>query len=181
LVGEKELKRIIKNWLMILISGTLIASAILTALPTPAYAASYTITSASTKKTDAALEKQFHARKVFQRTQANRLLSADKLIEEAQHKIESYQNRGIDASSLVNALATFQTRLADAQALHDSATVVIDTHAGFGGSSEVTNIPLARQTLKTITSDQNSSGTILTKALNQFNKVFTNFQGENRK
>ena len=73
--------------------------------------------------------------------------NASKVAGQVQTYINNQDARGQDTSALVAALATFNQQQATAQASHTTAASILNTHAGFDNSGNVTDPTLAHQTL----------------------------------
>lgn len=76
-----------------------------------------------------------------------RLDSTDQYVEKAQTLIATLKAQGKDTDSLETALATFQQQVATAQASHNTAAAILNTHAGFDSAGQVSDPEQARQTL----------------------------------
>ena len=72
------------------------------------------------------------------------------LMERIQGLIDRATGKGLDASSVQNALDNFAAAVPAAQAAHDRAGALIATHAGFDERGKVTDLPAALQTVTDI-------------------------------
>jgi alpha-D-ribose 1-methylphosphonate 5-triphosphate diphosphatase PhnM len=82
----------------------------------------------------------------LERQQLN-LTRASRIAAKAQTLIDKAQAKGVDVTSLKNALADFNTKLASAQASHDQAASVLGAKNGFDASGNVTDRQAAHQTV----------------------------------
>ncbi len=77
-----------------------------------------------------------------------RLAKTSEIVIKGEEWIANLQAEGMDTAVLENALATYQTEVAAAQALADSAAQILTDHAGFDDEGNVTDRQTAVATLR---------------------------------
>lgn len=92
-------------------------------------------------------ERQFKREQTWFDTQTKTLAGAGTIANKTQSYIDAQNALGKDTSSLVAALATFNSQVATAQSSHDAAGALISTHAGFDANGAVTDLKQAAQTV----------------------------------
>ncbi len=100
---------------------------------------------------------------------------ADKVVEKSQILIDKVREKGLDVTSLEEALAVYEQSIADARTLYDSGQAVIAAHAGFDADGKVTDPAQARETidaLREITRDTRDAVHEANRALRQAFKEF---------
>jgi hypothetical protein len=88
----------------------------------------------------------------LQAAQQKRLANTSNVISKTQTYIDEQNGLGKDTTALVTALNAYTTSVTTAQAAHVTAQGILDTHAGFDGSGNVTDAAQARTTV--LTADQ---------------------------
>jgi hypothetical protein len=96
----------------------------------------------------AALEKAFARENTAATIQATNLQKIGAAATNAQTLITKAQGKGWDVSALQAALNTFNTQIANAQALHNTAAGILSAHTGFDADGKVTDVAGAAQTVK---------------------------------
>jgi hypothetical protein len=135
-----------------LIKGTLAIAAVVMlvvtnlAIAAPTYAQGPTPTSRPDPRKDAR-ERQFKQEQTSFKDQTNRLATAKTIATKTQDYINAQNALGKDTSSLVAALATYNTRIASAQSSHDAAGTLITAHAGFNATGQVVDLAQASKTV----------------------------------
>lgn len=92
-------------------------------------------------------ERQFKREQTWFDAQTKSLTDAGTIATKVQDYINAQNALGKDTSSLVAALATFNSQVATAQSSHDSAGTLISAHAGFDANGTVTDLQQAAQTV----------------------------------
>lgn len=159
------MKRTIKKYWLILISGTLISTFLMAALPAAAFAA------APESQGQMALEKDYSMTKRKENHYSNLLTNADKKISMVQNRIARLQANGLDTTALQADLSVYQAQVASAQAFADDAANMLASHSGFS-DNKVTDMSLARQTMNSVGHDQFMINSILSSANLAFNKAY---------
>jgi Spy/CpxP family protein refolding chaperone len=85
----------------------------------------------------------------LQAAQQKRLANTSNVISKTQTYIDEQNGLGKDTTALVTALNAYTTSVTTAQAAHTTAQGILDTHAGFDGSGNVTDAAQARTTVLT--------------------------------
>ncbi len=102
-----------------------------------------------------------------------------KVVEKSQNLIEKARDKGLDVTSLEEALAVYEQSIAEARTLYDGGQAVIDIHAGFDADGKVTDPAQARQTidaLRQVTRDTRDAVREANRALQQ---AFRDFRQAN--
>jgi hypothetical protein len=125
--------------------GVLVAcvtlAAVLTALPvTTAHAAEL-------KQSGVLLENLLKREQIVINDQQERLTLSQQAVGKAQQWINDLQAEGKDTTALQTALSAFQTGIAQAETSFTIAKQVLDTHAGFDASGQMTDATQAWKTL----------------------------------
>jgi hypothetical protein len=102
----------------------------------------------------ARLEKLYADEQKLQTTQQQRLDNTSKVISATQSDIDKQNGLGKDTTALVTALNTYKAAVATAQDEHASAQGILDTHAGFDASGNVTDAAQARTTVQSASQAQ---------------------------
>ncbi len=92
-------------------------------------------------------ERQFKREQDWFNEQTKRLADANTLAAKVLDYINAQNALGKDTSSLVAALATFNSQIATAQNSHNTAGDLIAAHAGFNANGKVTDLKQATQTV----------------------------------
>jgi hypothetical protein len=92
----------------------------------------------------------FRLEHLVQNRQATNLERADRLAGRVQTLIDRLRDAGQDVAPLEQALEVFNASITTARGLHDQAGAILASHPGFDGSGKVTDLALARQTVKNI-------------------------------
>jgi hypothetical protein len=87
----------------------------------------------------ARLENLLKREQILLSNQQERLNLANQIIAKADQWIADLKNRGKDTAGLETALATYKSRVAEAQTYLDTAKGVLDARAGFDADGKVTN------------------------------------------
>lgn len=90
----------------------------------------------------------YHKEQAWLKRQAAALEKAVLGAEKLQNLIDRVSENGQDTSDLESALADFNAALEEATANHEMAEKILAEHAGFDPQGRVTDLELARQTLK---------------------------------
>jgi hypothetical protein len=93
------------------------------------------------------LAKSFQREKDALAKQQENLDKTAQAVTKAQDLINKAKGEGKDVAALESALALFNTQIANAKSLHETAASVLNTHAGFDASGTVTDAQAARQTV----------------------------------
>ncbi len=93
------------------------------------------------------LEKALQREKQWLTTQEGQIQKASDASKKVLDLIDQAKAKGQDTSALESALAVFQSQLASAQAAHQTASDLLDSHAGFDANGKVTDRVAARQTV----------------------------------
>lgn len=94
-----------------------------------------------------ARERQFEREQTWFDDQTKRLADASVVATKTQDYVKAQNALGKDTSSLVAALATYNSQLATAQSSHNAAGTLISAHSGFDANGTVTNLAQATQTV----------------------------------
>lgn len=92
-------------------------------------------------------ERQFKREQTWFNGQTKVLADTGTIATKTQNYIDAQNALGKDTSSLVAALATFNSQVATAQSSHDAAGALIRAHAGFDANGTVTDLTQASQTV----------------------------------
>ena len=111
------------------------------------------------------LEKAFAAEQNRLGIQQANLDKTNTLVARLQTLIDDAKAKGEDTSALENALATFQSQVANARSAHATAASILSTHAGFNPAGKVTGVTAARQTVFDARQSLQNAGSILTQAV----------------
>jgi hypothetical protein len=112
--------------------------------------------------------------------QQTHLDATNQIVSKVQDYINAQKAKGKDTSSLEAALATFQSRVATAQASHTTAANILNTHAGFDDSGHVTDPDQARQTLVTARQSLNDAHIMLRQAEMDLHKAVREYRDQNK-
>ena len=88
-----------------------------------------------------------HMQRVYER-QGHMLEHADRLVEHIQNLIDRLEENGKDVTALQAALDAFEDALREAHSVYESATRIIDAHAGFDVGGNVTDREKAIETVR---------------------------------
>jgi hypothetical protein len=123
---------------------------------------------------------------VYQREQkvlANQgkiLSQLDTITSKAQKVIAALKNRGLDTSSLEQALAGFQAQILTGQTFYNNANTVLTTHSGFDNNGAVVDPTQAKTTLQSAHQDFVSVRQTLLAALKNLRQTIKEFRQANR-
>lgn len=90
----------------------------------------------------------FHKEEAWLKRQEAALEKAVRGNERLQNLIDRAKENGLDTADLESAMANFNAAVTEAQSNHDLAAVILAEHEGFDAQGKVTDVELARQTLK---------------------------------
>ena len=107
-----------------------------------------TTTQPAKEGTHPVLSAHFDFQKDWLARQATNIGRMGDLATKAQTRIDQLKAKGVDTSSLENALAAYQAALPAITAAHDSASQILTVHAGFDDSGSVTDVTQAKTTLE---------------------------------
>ena len=108
---------------------------------------------ASPALSNASLTKVFQHDLSWLNVQQTNLAKANDVIALIQNLIIQANNQSINTTALTGALNNYQSQLATAKTLHDSASAVLSTHNGFDAGGNVTEPVAAAATVQAATSD----------------------------
>lgn len=112
--------------------------------------------------------------------QQTHLDATDQIVSKVQEYIDNQKSQGKDTSALEAALATFQSQVATAQASHDTAADILNTHAGFDDDGQVTDPDQARQTLTSARQSLNDAHLTLRQAERDLHKAVKEYRDQNK-
>jgi hypothetical protein len=112
--------------------------------------------------------------------QGDILSKLNTIISKAQNVISNLNNRGLDTSSLRQALTAFQAQILTGQTYYNNANSVLTTHAGFDNNGMVVDPALARTTLQSAHQDFVSVRQTLLAALKDLRQTIKQFRQANR-
>jgi hypothetical protein len=112
--------------------------------------------------------------------QQDRLDLANHTAEQAQTWIDELKAKGKDTSALEAALSAFESAIASAQARHDEAQGIMDTHAGFDGDCKLTDREQARNTLRSVHDALREAHRLLSDAAREFRRAVRDWRQANR-
>lgn len=92
-------------------------------------------------------ERQFKREQIRFDDQTKRLSDASTVARKTQDYINAQNALGKDTSSLVAALATYNSQIATAQDFHNAAGTLISSHSGFDANGTVADLVQATQTV----------------------------------
>lgn len=95
-----------------------------------------------------ALENFYKRAQLVVQEQQLRIDLANEVASAADTWIATKKSEGVDTSALEAALADFKSKIAAAQTEHDAGASVLNAHAGFDGSGNVTDAAQAHTTLE---------------------------------
>ncbi len=119
------------------------------AIATPTYAQGPTPSNRPDPRRDVR-ERQFKREQDWYNDQTKRLADANTIATKVQDYINAQNAKGKDTSSLVAALATYNSQISAAQGSHDTAGTLITAHAGFDANGKVIDLQLATQTVRDV-------------------------------
>ncbi len=96
---------------------------------------------------DQRLENAYSRENAWLSTQASNLQRMGQIATRAQNLIDKAKAKGIDVSELQTALNTFNSQVANAQAIHNTAAGILSAHNGFDANGKVTDASAATQTV----------------------------------
>ena len=115
--------------------------------------------------------------KQFERVQKNlaefktHLDKANQVVTKAQETIAEAKSKGKDTTKAEAALATYKAELVKAQASYDATKKIVDAHAGFDASGNVTDIKTAKDTVLDSSKALREGQKILAKATQALQKA----------
>jgi hypothetical protein len=112
--------------------------------------------------------------------QGNRLDRVETLTGKAETLIQKLKGRGIDVTTLENALKDFQAAIPGAQAAHQSAAGILAAHAGFDVNGKVSDAKLAQQTVVDAGQALREAHRILQNAFRDLIREIRQFKRDNR-
>jgi len=178
----------IKKFLAVGVISSLLMGAVLLVLPVGSVAAATpgpSSTPAPAIQTNQTINPTQRLENVYQREQqvlANQskiLGRVDTVIGRAQKVIAALKNRGLDTSSLEQALTSFQGQIVSGQTYYDNANTVLTTHAGFDDNGNVIDRVQARTTLQNARQDFISFRQTLQAALKNLRQTIREFRQAN--
>jgi hypothetical protein len=179
----------IKKYLAAGIIVSLLVGAILLVLPAVTVAAAApdaTVTPATGNQTNQPSNLNQRLENVYQReqttltSQGNILSRLNTITSKAQNVITRLNHRGLDTSSLEQALAAFQGQILTGQTYYNHANTILSTHAGFDNNGMVVDPALARTTLQSAHQDFVSFRQTLLAALKNLRQTIKEFRQANR-
>lgn len=99
-------------------------------------------------KGTAFLEKMLQREQKMNENQTNLFDKADDVIAKLESAIEKGKTNGKDVSAIEDALEEINDQIMAARAAHDKATSLLNNHTGFDDSGKVTDVELARDTIR---------------------------------
>ncbi len=99
----------------------------------------------------------------------------------AEAYIQDEQAAGHDTSALTTALAEFQAKIDEAQALHDTTTQILDEKAGFDENGEVVDPEQALDTLKNARQTMQETNQTLRTAKQDFREALRDYRQSKRR
>ncbi len=133
---------------------------------------------ASNSAVDQRLQKAFQAEKAWLSKQGDNLTKANGAVAKVQAWIDKQKALGLDTSAVEAALSTYQTQIATAQLSHDAAAGILNSHAGFDSSGNVTDAVQARQTVTDARQSLNDARRALTQAAGDLRTAINQFRVE---
>ena len=112
--------------------------------------------------------------------QQDRINLANHVAEQAQTWIDELKGRGKDTSALEAALSAFKSGIKSAQAKHNDAQGIMDTHAGFDGDCKLTDREQAKTTLQTAGDALREAHRLIADAGREFRRAVRAWRGANR-
>lgn len=94
--------------------------------------------------------------------------------------ISQAKERGRDTAALEAALASFRGSMDSAQAKHDQGEAILETHAGFDGQGEVTDLKAAWDTVKSAGKEFREVGKTIASALRELHSAIRDWREANR-
>ena len=179
----------IKKYLSAGLIASLLVGTMLLVFPAGAVAAATpvpNITPAPGTQANQATNRNQRLEAVYQRDQkvlANQgkiLSKLNTIISKAQTVIANLKARGLDTSSLEQALTGFQGQIVTGQTYYNNANSVLTTHSGFDTTGVVVDPVQARTTLQTARQDFVSFRQSLQSALKNLRQTIREFRQANR-
>ncbi|HMD90516.1 MAG TPA: hypothetical protein VKF38_15260 [Anaerolineaceae bacterium] len=179
----------LKKYLAAGIIVSLLVGAILLVLPAVNVAAAApdpTVTPATGNQTNQLsklnqrLENRYQREQTTLSNQGNILNKLSTITSKAQNVITRLNNRGLDTSSLEQALTTFQGQILTGQTYYNNAKALLSTHFGFDNNGMVVDSGLARTTLQSAHQDFVSVRQTLLAALKNLRQTIKEFRQANR-
>ena len=125
---------------------------------------------------DQRLQKAFQAEQSWLSQQSDNLAKANSAVAKVQAWIEKAKAQGLDTSTVEAALSTSQTQIATAQLSHDTAAGILNGHAGFDGSGNVTDADQARQSVTSARQSLNDAHAVLAQAARDLRTAVNQFR-----
>jgi hypothetical protein len=113
-------------------------------------------------------------------TQQGNLDKSRKAVTKAQSLIDKAKSNGKDVTALQTALNTFNSQIASAQILHDTAAATLGKHDGFDASGNVTDPALAKNTVLTAHDSLQDARLTMRQAVLDLQKAVRDWRRENR-
>jgi hypothetical protein len=179
----------IKKFLVAGIITSLLVGAILTVIPAVNVSAATpvpTVTPTAGTQTNQTATLNQRLENIYQReqkvltNQGNILSKLNTITSKAQNVIARLNNRGLDTSSLQQALTAFQAQILTGQTFYNNANSVLTTHAGFDNNGMVVDPAQARPTLQSAHQDFVSVRQTLLAALKTLRQTIKQFRQANR-
>ncbi len=120
--------------------------------------------------------REFKAEQTWSNIQQEQLNRATQLATDVQNFINEQNTNGKNTTTLVTALATFNTQLTNAKKFHTTAANLISAHAGFDANGNVTNTPQAGQTIDSVRQPLLDAHRTLRQALRDLEQVVHAFR-----
>lgn len=114
------------------------------------------------------------------REQAFLFKRMDQSVKRAEQLIKQLQGKSVNTKELEAALATFQTKKADAFKLHEAAQAILKEHKGFDNNGKVADPAQARETLKAANEKMTAARKQGGEAFRAFEKVMREFLQTNK-
>jgi len=124
----------------------------------------------------ARVEQRLKNEQAWLTTQGNNLDRANKLVTVAQSVIDRFKARGVDVQPLQTALDDFNATLPSAVKVHETASGILNTHAGFDASGKVTDLATARATVQSAHESLEQCRQILKTAVSDLRTEIQNFR-----
>jgi hypothetical protein len=137
-------------------------------LPAPAYASNIDV---SATPDGQRLENWYTRLKLVSDNQQARLDYSRDVAQAAQNWIDAINNSGTDATELQNAFDAFNQGVDQAQQYHDAGKAILDAHAGFDDSGNVTRPREAWDTIRETANNFRKAHVTITDATLKFREV----------
>jgi hypothetical protein len=132
------------------------------------------------KDVNTLLKKDYQIEQNWLTKQQDNLNKTASVVTNVQNLIAKANGDGKDTTTLVNALATFQSQIATSQSSHNTAASILATHAGFDANGNIVDHDAARLTVNSARQSLSDAHNLLWQAANDLHRAIKEWRENNK-